>query len=180
MKSLVIVSSVVIVCGALALGGCKKQEAAVPPTANAVTSVEQQNREIAERLQAQKAEIAEGAAKDAAKAERERVVSALRDVATRWNNEFAKINGKLREDLPPILAALRGIRADVNFVPTSACTRPLQSELGAAMDGALAAVEEFRSGNGNPPEELVTRINELGGNSVLGVAGRVSACLSRD
>lgn len=139
------------------LAACSKEKPADTAPAP-VTSVESVNRDVAERLQAQKSELADKSRLENEANERKRAVDELRAQTSLWSAEFRKVNGKQRTDLPPIVEGLRAIRRDVSFVATTPCTAAIRTTLTAGMDDGIAAIEEFRTGTGDASPELQTRL----------------------
>jgi hypothetical protein len=173
---------IISLCVATAIGltACSKEKPAPQAAVQEVTSIEAQNREVAERMQAQKAELEDKASKEGVKTERQRVVDAVLGITQRWIAEYPNVLAKTTEQLQPVLANLRAIRSDLNFVPTSSCTRAIQSELGGLMDGVISALDSFRSDSPNPVSaEFQSQINK-GANGVREIEGKVRGCLIAD
>lgn len=141
------------------LGACgEKKNTAVEPVP--VTSVAQQDREIAERLAAQKANLEAKSVQEGEAAERQRFVKLVQDPADRWVNAYAQLAGKKAAELDPIIAEFRASRAALATVPTSTCTLPKRDAILAAMDKVLAVMNEFKAVGGNVGPEFATRPGE--------------------
>jgi hypothetical protein len=135
-----------LLAGTLLAGCGEKKPAQVEPVP--VTSVEQQNREIAERLAAQKAENEARAAKEGEAAERARFVNLIQEPVKRWAAAYDKMTGKNFREIDPMLAEMQAARNDISAAPVSACTGSKRDGIVAGMDQVATVFNEFKAAKG--------------------------------
>ncbi len=144
--------------------------------AAAITSIEQQNREIAERLQAQKAANDAAAAKASEVADRERYVSNLREIVSRWNGLFQQLAGRRANEIGDATTQLQAVRNELVSASTSACTEPRRDAMARSMDAVVALLEEFKASKGEGGAEFARRLSEASA-GVQDNNGSLSGCL---
>jgi hypothetical protein len=166
-----------LACALLNFGGCKKEPP--PPKPTAELSLEEQSRQIADRLAAEKVERDKQSSADSERAEKQRVVSALQAVSSRFRAEFAKLGGKRENaEIAPIADAMQAVRGELGFVSTSQCTRALVDEYGAAMDNAISLLRSgFAVADDDAAVARQQRFNEVN-SQLVGLDGRLLACLN--
>lgn len=156
------------------LAGCGESKP-VALTAEPVTSIEAQNRDIAERLAAQKAANETKSTAEAEAADRRRTVTALQEPTARWLASYEKLSGKLSSEMDPIISELQTIRAELANASTSICTDPKRSVILSGMDQVNTLMAEFKSKNGIVDASFSSRLSSAA-ESVLNASGAVAAC----
>ncbi len=157
------------------LSACGERNTAKVDAA-AFTSIEQQNREIAERLQAQKAANEAAAAKQSEVADRERNVSNLREIVDRWNRLFQRLAGGRANDLGDPISQLQSIRNELISASTSACTEPRRDAMVRSMDAVVSLLEEFKAAKGDAGPDFGRRLSEASA-GIQDSNGSLSGCL---
>jgi hypothetical protein len=156
------------------VAGCgDKQPAAVE--AAPITSVEQQNREIAERLAAQKSANEAKANAEGQVAERLRFVNLVQEPVTRWRAAFDKLPGKKPSEMDPIVSEMQSIRSELASVSTSSCTEPKLSTVLTSMDQVSTLLAEFKSANGEVKADFSTRLGDAA-SRVANASGALGEC----
>lgn len=136
-----------------------------------VTSIEQQNREIAERLALQKGANETKATAEAEANDRRRMVAAVQEPTARWITAYEKISGKRANEIESMTVEMQAARAELASASTSICTDPKRAQVLAGMDQVTALINEFKSSNGNVDAEFSSRL----GNAAAGVSNASSA-----
>jgi hypothetical protein len=165
-----------IICVALlaALVACGENKP-VAVEAVPVTSIEQQNREIAERLAQQKGANEAKATAEAEANDRRRMVAGVQEPTARWIAAYQKISGKRASEIEPMMAEMQAARADLASTSTSPCTDPKRVQVLASMDQVTVLINEFKSSNGNVDAEFPNRIGAAAA-SVSNASSAVAAC----
>jgi hypothetical protein len=157
-----------------ALAACGENKP-VAVVADPVTSIEQQNRDIAARLAAQKGANETKSAAEAEVTDRRRLVAAVQEPTARWIAVYEKIGGKRANEIDALLTEMQAIRAELASASTSTCTDPKRAAIISGMDQVSALMAEFKSTNGNVDASFSSRIGSAA-ESILNAAGAVAAC----
>lgn len=144
--------------------------------AAAVTSIEQQNREIAARLQKQQAANEAIAATESAVADRERYVSNLREIVSRWNSLFQQLAGRRANEIGDATTQLQAVRNELVSASTSACTEPRRDAMVRSMDAVVSLLEEFKAAKGDAGPDFARRLSEASA-GIQDSNGSLSGCL---
>ena len=165
-----------IICVALlaVLAACGENKP-VAVEAVPVTSIEQQNREIAERLAAQKGANEIKSTAEAEANDRRRMVAGVQEPTARWIAAYEKISGKKANEIEPMMAEMQAARADVASTSTSPCTDPKRAQVLAGMDQVTALINEFKSSNGNVDADFSSRLGNAA-SSVSNASSATAAC----
>jgi hypothetical protein len=158
----------------LILTGCGEKK---PASVEAVplTSIEQQNREIAQRLEAQKAANEAKALQEAEIADKQRMIRVVQEQVSRWLAAYSNIIGKKANELDEAIAQMQAARSELNAAATSACTELKRNAIVNNMDRVASLLAEFKAANGNMNAEFGTRLGEAV-NSVSDAAGTIATC----
>jgi len=154
----------------LVLVACGENKPAAVETVP-VTSIEQQNRDIAERLAAQKGANDAKATAEAEANDRRRTVAAVQEPTARWISAYGKISGKKTNEIEPIMAEMQAARSDLANASTSICTSPKRDQVLVGMDQVAALINEFKSSDGNVDPGFSSRV----GNAAVSVSNASSA-----
>jgi hypothetical protein len=153
--------------------GCSEEPAKVE--AVPVTSIEQQNREIAERLAAQKSANEAKANDEGQIAERLRFVNLVLEPVTRWRAAFDKLEGKKPSEMTALVAEMQSIRSELASVSTSSCTEPKLGTVLTSMDQVATLLSEFKSANGEVKADFSSRLGEAA-SRVVNASSAVGEC----
>ncbi len=157
-----------------ALAACSENKPAAV-VAVPVTSIEQQNREIAERLTLQKGANESKSATEAEATDRRRAVAALQEPTARWVSAYEKIGGKRPNEIDALVAEMQAVRSELASVSTSPCTDPKRAAIIGGMDQVNTLIAEFKTTNGNVDAGFSSRIASAA-DVVLGASGAVGIC----
>ena len=146
------ISISVLLLGAC-LVACGDEEARKVETV-AVKSISQQNQEIAERLQTQKAANETIAVQQGQAGDRERFVRIVREKVERWASVEQQMVGKPANELDEFISQLKAIRSELVSTSTSTCTEPKRDAILRGMDGSLSLLEEFKAKKGDAGTEF--------------------------
>jgi hypothetical protein len=143
------------------LSACGKGEKPVTPQVDAVPlkTIAQQDREIAERLAAQKAGLESKSVTATASEDRGQFVAALTDKLAKWRQLYTATSGKTRDDLKTMLPSLAAVRSELAAIDTNACTLPLRDAASAAMGAASSAFDEFVAASGGASPEVMRKLS---------------------
>jgi len=161
---------VLFVLGTLSLAGCAdKKNTAVE--AAPMASIQQQDRQIAERLESQKAaqELRSNAESEAA--ERERLVVALNEPYARWSALFQQVAGKKANETAELVSKMRAVIAELADAPSNECTLPVKTAVVSAIRDAYAAIADFKSAK---DDATVSALSKRLGEAVASADGAVA------
>jgi hypothetical protein len=157
------VAGVFVAASLSALGACNRNEPA-PPKAVAedpAAMVTRENREIAERLAKQKAELDENntkarTAEEARAAEEARgiAVAALVDMRQKWLGTLRDAGTTTRSEGATLLARMEAIQAAVQALKVTECLEKPRTTLVSGISTGLNTYREFMQATGEPTGEM--------------------------
>jgi hypothetical protein len=163
------VAGVFVAASLLVLSACGKKEPVTSTTAaeDPAAMVARENREIAERLAQQKAEL-EGKNAQArvaldserSKEARQRNLAAFQEQRSKWNGPYGDAGRTLRQDIGPVIAKLEAVRSGVQSIKLDECTDKALATLASAMGQAIDAYKEFQQATGQPSEGVKNKLTE--------------------
>ncbi len=163
-----------LIFAALVLTACSEQTA-TKVEAVAVTSVGMQNREIAERLEAQNSAIEEKEFLEGQIAEKKRLVKLLQEPINRWSALYLQLPGKTAGEIGELISQMQALRVDIGAASTSACTEPKRDAVVSSMDAVGKLLDEFLAAKGETGADYPKRLGEAI-NAVQNHSTSLSSC----
>ncbi len=170
----ILMKSCAAVAAAALLASCGEQkQVAVEPLP--VVGITQQNREIAERLQAQMVANEIKATQEGEAAERQHLINLLSAPIARWVDMFQQLPDKPLAEVNALATKMQDIQAEMGAVPTSPCTEPKRSEVISGMEAVSALLAEYKTAKAEAVADISKRLGEAFVIVERG-AGALSAC----
>jgi hypothetical protein len=157
------VAGVFVAASLLSLGACNRNDSAVPKVnaEDPAAMVARENREIAERLAKQKAELEENSSKartaeEARAAEEARgvAIGALVDIRQKWLATLRDAGTTTRSEGASLLARMEAIQAAAQALKVTECLEKPRSTLVSGISTGLSTYREFMQATGEPTSEM--------------------------
>ena len=142
-----------------------------------VVTAEQMNREIAARLNEQKAAAEKLELAKAVAADKVRFVEVLKGPLDQWNERFYRINGGTLREMIELGKQMRVFRNEMTAVPTTICTAVPRDTIVRGMDIVLVIIAGVEASKGVVvPADISTKFSEAD-QTIRQGARELGACL---